>query len=422
MDNKFVKHGVKVKHGDHIGYLLDDELRCVKTSSDNNPSNNNLSDNHHSHSHEHDHSHSHDHTHEDNTCEDENNIILHNHNINETIGEEIEEIKSTNTTIYVKFGIMIALIGSYMIVEFVIGTIAGSISLQADAFHMLSDLAALIIALYSVKISNKKQTSEATFGYTRAEIIGAFFNAVFLISSCFFILLEAIHRFINISEVEQLLTDNINMLLITAGVGGAINVVGIFIFGCNHNTHDHNSHSHSHSHSHGSHSNLNIIGVLLHIIGDLLGSIGVIVSGVIIKYTTVTTRFYADPSMSLIIVAIILFTAIPLLKTCINILMHKVPSHINIEEIKEKILKIDGVVGIHHFHVWQHTNNIIIGTLHLVTNKVINMDVIEQILHKGKIHTTTIQIEIPDSNIVGNCVNIVCGKTECHKNMCCDDY
>lgn len=331
--------------------------------------------------------------------------------------EKVHLVKKSNSVTYIIFGIMIFLTGSFMIVEFVIGTIIKSLALQADAFHMLSDVIALIIALYSTIITDKKRTHDATFGYTRAEIIGAFANTIFLISSCFFICLESIQRFINISEVEQSLSNDIDLLLITAGIGMGINIFGIIIFTASGN----HGHGHDHGHSHG--HNLNIMGVLLHIIGDLLGSLGVLVSGLIIKYITFESRFYADPVASLLIVIIILFTSIPLTKKCINILMHIVPNNINLKSLQEKLLNINGIKNIHHLHVWQHNDNIVIGTLHIVVDiesdiKIILQEV-EELLHKSKIHTTTIQTECFDET--GMCSNIICTSSKCKDNICCDD-
>ncbi|ARF10066.1 hypothetical protein Indivirus_11_10 [Indivirus ILV1] len=466
MDNKFLKHGIKVKHNNHTGYLLNGELRCKIEENENlvphildheiTNCNNNLDCIHPKDSIKVPHLDHHDYI--------IGTRIHHDHNDHCDDHGEIKLIKKNYVSTYIKFAIMITLIGLFMIAEFVIGTIGSSLALQADAFHMLSDLAALIIALYSIKVNNKKQNHKATFGYTRAEIIGAFVNAIFLMASCFFILLEAIQRFIKITEVEQNLLNNINMVLITAGIGGGINIIGIIMFsfskddhhghshshnhdhdehnhGHDEHSHGHDEHSHGHdehSHGHDEHShdhghnhkgicckyNLNILGVLLHIIGDLFGSIGVVISCVIIKYTQSPERFYADPAMSIIIVIIILCSSIPLAYKCINILMHKVPSNIDIKKIKKKLLKINGVNDIHHFHVWQHNDKVVIGTLHVIISDITNVsDIInnvENILHKSKIHTTTIQIEFLQEQ--NNCSNIVCSKKECHVNMCCDDY
>ena len=104
--------------------------------------------------------------------------------------------------------------------------------------------------------------------------------------------------------------------------------------------------------------------------------------------------------------------------------MHKVPTNINIKKVRRKLMKINGLVNIHHFHVWQHNNDIIIGTLHIVVQ--VETDIpeiikkVEKVLHKSKIHTTTIQTEISDE--FNNCSNTICTKRECHDNMCCDDY
>lgn len=299
-----------------------------------------------------------------------------------------------------KFIFMIILTGGYFFVEMIVGIIIKSIVLKADALHMLSDLLALIISYISVRISRKKATNVATYGWRRAEIIGGLINGVFLISSSIFIISEVIDRFIDWEKVDE----DRNMLIIVGAVGCLINIIGICIF------------------SFGNKSNLNIRILVLHIIGDMLGSFGVVINGIIIKYVDDDKKYLGDPIISIIIVMLLLYNAIPLVKQCCFILLQNVPKDINLETIRKKILEIDGVEDLHHLHIWQLNDHRIIGTLHIIIcNEDENkkyMEKIEEILHENKVHATTIQIEIKKNNLI--CSNIKCQKTECDKGNCCD--
>jgi len=171
---------------------------------------------------------------------------------------------------------------------------------------------------------------------------------------------------------------------------------------------------------------MNMMGVLLHVIGDFLGSLGVLVSGLIIKYTKGDIRYYGDPIASVLIVLIILGSSIPLCKKCIKILMHMVPANIDVQQIRKRIMSIKGIVNVHHLHIWRHNNNIIIGTLHLVigrrhcTEEI--MGEIERLFHEYNVHATTIQLEIhPGDGSSDICSNHICASDNC-KNMCCHDY
>ncbi len=159
--------------------------------------------------------------------------------------EDVSQNKSIKKE-YFKYGILIVLTGSFFLVELVFGIIVRSLALQADAFHMLSDLIAQIIALISFRLTLKPQSDKATYGWKRADVIGGLINGVFLVSSCFFIILEAIHRFIDLDELREEF-GNVDHLLIVAGIGLAINIFAASIFLCGSD----NGHSHDHDYVHG---------------------------------------------------------------------------------------------------------------------------------------------------------------------------
>jgi zinc transporter 1 len=329
----------------------------------------------------------------------------------------------------------------FFFVELIFGIAIESLALQADAFHMLSDLVAIVMALYAVIISEKKETDRATFGMTRSEIVAGLINSIFLLSSCFFITIEVVQRFINFRS-QHIDFEQINILIIIGSVGLGINIIGMFIF-CSAENHHHHGHSHGHGHGHNHHEhnhskkNKNIHALFLHVMGDALGSVGVIASGLIIKYFESEYRYLSDPAISVFIIILIIMSTIPLIRDCINILMHKVPSHINLSKIREDIYKLNGLQDVHHLHVWQLNDTKIVATLHIKIDNFVNIDKavadIEKIFHSVGVHSTTIQVETvmydSDKDETKNnnniekprCINIVCDDKRCKTDVCCNN-
>merc|ERR1719506_3663632 len=234
---------------------------------------------------------------------------------------------------------------------------------------MLSDVLALAIGFAALLMSKKSRTLSHTFGFARMEIIGALINSTYLLATCISIVLEAVERFRNLEEVCDTLSKKIDLVMVVGIVGLVINIAGLFIF-CGAATHGHSHavgdghHGHAHDehscdghdgHGHDEHScdghdthghgdghakpaarccdclnkggNLNILGVLLHVAGDALGSVVVIIATLVIKYgpQDEPLRCLTDPIGSLIIVVIILIGAMPLFVKCISILLHTTP-------------------------------------------------------------------------------------------------
>jgi solute carrier family 30 (zinc transporter), member 1 len=346
-----------------------------------------------------------------------------------------------------RFLSMLVLTGGFFIVELVGGIVIGSLALMADAFHMLSDMLALIVGFYALRLSRRHSSSNASFGWARAEVIGALVNGAFLLAMCLSIFIEAVHRLIewwpkpnspdgNAHNLETL-SNNSNILIIIASVGLGINLVGLFIFGHSHGSHSHGSHgNHSpESHARGraeaqTRKNMNIEGVFLHVLGDALGSIGVLSAGIIIEFSGKSPyRFLADPAASLLIVVIIICSAIPLLKRCISILMEKVPNSVDIGALRTDLLAVHGVVGLHDLHVWALTDEKVIGTCHVTVIKGVDYadtcDRLKTVSHRHGVHKSAIQIEFIDDvcNVPPSDEHIpdTCNKIE-HRNIrWCED-
>lgn len=324
---------------------------------------------------------------------------------------------------------MLAMTGSFMVVELVVGNLTNSMALVADSFHMMSDVIALVIAYVSIRMS-PKEWSKNTYGWARAEVVGALVNAVFLFALCFSITVEAIKRFLVMETIEDP-----KLILLVGGIGLAINLFGMLLFGDVGHGHSHDGGSHGHSHDNGSgHENhgqsngaddnhghahgekkekdkpksghqMNITGVFLHVMADALGSVVVMISASVIWLTDWQYRDYLDPVLSLVIVIIICTTTWPLLRDSTLILLNSIPPHINLLELETRLISsVKGVTSIHELHVWRLVGTRVVASCHLeltepdkgVEPVQHNMDIAKQVkefFHQEGIHSTTIQLE-----------------------------
>ncbi|TPX09282.1 uncharacterized protein E0L32_009474 [Thyridium curvatum] len=500
-----------------------------------------------------------------------------------------------------RISVMIAIDTVFFLVELISGFLVGSLALQADAFHMLNDIISLAVGLWAVKLARKDTTDKYSYGWLRAEILGAFFNAVFLIALCVSIILEAITRFIEPPEIT-----NPELILIVGSFGLASNLVGFWVLGGHGHSHgpgdghahDEHDHDHDHEHAHGdeitaaeegrsstsnpadeeariadllpeavvaqyqnapdtesnrhisfvstdntrnasrsdsrasarsvgrqrrransqrkkltsiddmsihpasfrndiiavsrpqefdeetsaedsldetavaddvgehtpllkgdetsnglvaghegqghsgqshshsrhrsvsrrarrgstthnrhhhndpqkaakghghSHGDMGMNAMVLHVIGDALGNIGVIITALVIWKTDIPGKFYTDPLVSLFITLIILKSALPLTKATSKILLQATPDHIDVNHIKEDIQDLEGVVSCHHVHIWQLSDTKIVASLHIQVAFPISaengeryMDLAKRArkcLHAYGIHSATIQPE-----------------------------
>eukprot|EP00158_Paraphelidium_tribonemae_P004755 Partr_v1_DN26953_c0_g1_i1_m6647 putative solute carrier family 30 (zinc transporter), member 1 len=411
---------------------------------------------------------------------------------------------------------MLTLSTSMFIAELVAGYWSGSIALIADSFHMLSDVLSLVIALYAIRLANRKNwTSSFTYGWQRAEVLGALINGVFLLALCFTIIVEALQRFFEPVDIERPV-----VVLAVGGAGLVVNILGLFLFhehghshggghshghshdgddihdhkhgdkhdhkherlspvsnddtnatknahftGGNgdddttrpnsagssrstpnitipsfvvpfhrprshsrlaphspgtevapdhHHHHDGDDHSHeavgdvenniaaaksnkekdSHGHSHGG---LNMHGVFLHVLGDALGSVAVIISALVIWLSDWEYRQLLDPILSLLITAIILSSTIPLVKNTCRILLQGLPDSVAVDDLRNDILALPLVVDIHELHVWQLSDTKLVASIHVVCHRETDFMLlagdVKNIFHMQGIHSATIQPE-----------------------------
>jgi len=314
----------------------------------------------------------------------------------------------------------------FLVTEFTFGLLTGSLALLVDAFHMLSDQITFIIGIISIRAGKKKSTDLYSYGWKRAEIIGALVNAIFLISLCFFIILEAIQRFIQKPTIQ-----NPTWILVVGSAGLGLNILGLIIFsGGSSMGH---SHGHQHGHSHDSEKKnisgrLNLHGIFLHVLGDALGSIGAMITGLGIWLLKWSWRFYLDPLCSILISFIILFSSFPLAMRTIRILMQRVPSNIDLSLVRKDLLSLNADMRIHELHVWQLADTKIIGTVHMMCPSNVDFLVLASnmkgVLHSHGIHATTIQPEFFDPSLIQknttDACALLCKEPECENSFCCE--
>lgn len=267
-----------------------------------------------------------------------------------------------------------ALTFGYFIVEVVGGILTNSLALLADAAHMLTDVLGLGLALFATWISQKPATQEKTYGYYRFEILAALANAVVLFFISFYILYEAYFRFKAPPEVAS-----VPMMMI-AVVGLGVNLAGLWIL------------------REGRKVSLNVQGAFLEVVSDALGSVGVIVAGLIML---TTGWYYADPIFSVLIGLFILPRTWKLLMQAVNVLLEGTPAHVNVAAVEQAMLKVNGVAAIHDLHVWTITSGIDALSAHVVLNQGAGSEAATEILdtlntalkREFGIDHTTIQIE-----------------------------
>jgi len=284
-----------------------------------------------------------------------------------------------------KLGCMTILIACMFFLELIGGIESGSLALVSDAFHMLSDGMSLLVAMMCLSVSQRPSSDSMSFGWERAEIVGGLINGVVLITVCGFIVIEAITRLIDPPVITQ------PGLVIGIGcVSLLFNCCGIFMF-----------HQAGHSHSHGGvehHEDMNVKAIFLHILGDALASVAVIMSGIIVGYTEWELRYRVDPFVSMGISGIILYGTIPLVKRASKVLMQATPGSVSPSSIKRDIQAVDGVVGVHHLHVWQLYKEKTIASVHVnIEDTTKFMDIminVQKVLHQHGAHSSTIQSEL----------------------------
>lgn len=268
--------------------------------------------------------------------------------------------------------IALGLTSSILVAETIGGIVTGSLALISDAAHMLTDAAALAIALAAIRIGKRAADRKRSFGYYRFEILAAAFNAMMLFGVAVYILYEAYQRLGNPPEIQS------TSMLAFAAVGLVANLISIRIL------------------TGGKDKSLNVKGAYLEVWSDLLGSVGVIGGAIIIRYTGWT---WVDSVVAVGIGLWVLPRTWTLLKSSVNILLEGVPEEINIENLQAALQEVPGVKDIHDLHVWAVTTGKVSLTVHVVHSPDVQPAAILQqmkvlLAQKFEITHVTIQCEL----------------------------
>lgn len=288
-----------------------------------------------------------------------------------------------------KLKIVLVLLSSYLVVQIIAGFYSGSLALLADAGHMFTDVFGIGLALLATIYSKKEATPNHTFGFFRTEILASLLNSLILLFLSIIIVYEALRRFSDPSEIHSM------SVIIVATFGLIINIIGIY-FIKDQGVHSHNHDDiHQNDNSNNKIEDLNIQSAKIELLGDSLGSISVIVGGIVI---TITNLNIIDPLLSIGLACFMIPRVWTILKKAINILMEGVPSNLSYEEIKRALFQIKGVTGIFDLHIWSITSGINALSAHIVvmdtsdSYKILH-DINAELEKKFNITHSTIQIE-----------------------------
>ena len=255
--------------------------------------------------------------------------------------DHIHQMDHTHSSSLHQRNLLIALFvtGTIMVAEVIGGLLSNSLALLSDAGHMLMDILALLLSFLALRFATRPATERQTFGFYRLEILAALINGTVLLGLSLFIFYEAYQRFIEPREIKGLL------MLGVAAIGLGANMVSALVLRA------------------GSHKSLNVKGAFLHVIGDLLSSVGVIIGGAIILLTGWER---VDAIISFVIGGIILVGAYKLVMESVHILLESTPKDVDLSEVIRGAKAIEGVRDLHHVHLWTITSGIYALSAHVL--------------------------------------------------------
>lgn len=267
----------------------------------------------------------------------------------------------------------LVLTATLLVAEVVGGIMSNSVALLADAGHMLTDVGALGLSLFVAWFAQNASTSQKTFGYLRWEILAAFLNGGMLLLISVWIMWESILRMGNPEPVEG------GLMLGVAAAGLVVNIVSARIL--------HGAASHS----------VNVRGAYLHVISDLLASVGTVVAAILIRYTG---WLIADPIASLLTTALIIRGAWKLVREAVDILLESTPKHIPVEAVRKQLQAIPNIESVHDLHVWAVTPQMVTMSVHAVVREPSTHQHVLEHVHDAMrlfgIEHVTVQIERDD--------------------------
>lgn len=241
----------------------------------------------------------------------------------------------TDTNILMAFILNLA----FSVFEFVGGIFTGSVAIVSDAVHDMGDAASIGISYFLEKKSKKQPDEKYTYGYTRYSVLGSVITTVILLFGSVMVIFNAVNRIIEPTEI------NYNGMIIFAIIGTSVNLAAAFLTGDG--------------------TSLNQKAVNLHMIEDVLGWIVVLLGAIVMRFTNFAL---IDPIMSIGVAVFILVHAIKNLKEAVDLFLEKTPHGITVQEMREHIAQLDGVLDVHHIHIWSMDGQAHYATMHIVTN------------------------------------------------------
>jgi len=241
--------------------------------------------------------------------------------------------------------VVLGVTAAFIVVQVVGALLSGSLALFADAGHMLTDAAAVALALSASYVATLPASDRRTFGYHRAEILAALVNAVVLLVVCGYLIVEGVRRLLDPPVVEA------GTMLAFAAVGLGANLVSLLVLRSRRN------------------ESMNMRGAYLEVFSDVLGSAVVVVAALVL----ITTGFErADPVATLVVAALVLPRSYTLLRDAVNVLLETTPAHLDLDDVRQHLTQVPGVVDVHDLHAWTLTSGIPVLSAHVtVTDEVL---------------------------------------------------
>lgn len=260
----------------------------------------------------------------------------------------------------------------FVAAEFAAGFWYGSLGLISDAGHNLGDVASLVLAMFAFRLAKVKPTAKYTYGYKKSTVLVSLLNAVILLVAVGFILGESIEKLLHPRPV------NGDAMIWVAGIGVVVNAVTAWLF------------------MRDKEKDLNVKGAYLHMAADTLVSVGVVVSGLIIRYTG---WYVVDPLIGIVIAVVIVISTWDLLRSSLRLSLDGVPKEMDYETIGKIIAATPGVAGFHHMHIWALSTTEIALTAHIVVEEWERMEEVKcclkEVLEKQGISHATLELEMP---------------------------
>ncbi|XP_016149381.1 zinc transporter 10-like [Sinocyclocheilus grahami] len=315
--------------------------------------------------------------------------------------------------------LMLVITVIFFVAEIVAGYMGNSIALVSDSFNMLSDILSLCVGLTAARVSRRAGSGRFTYGMGRAEVVGALANAVFLAALCFSVSMESLKRL----AMPQAIDDP-PLVLIVGSLGLAVNVLGLLIFqdcSCLRATRRNDASVPREEEEEEEETGLqeekagsdgpplNIRGVLLHVLNDALGSVVVVVASALFYVWPLAPespcnwQCYVDPSLTLVMVVIIMLSAAPLVKETAGILLQMSPADLPLTAVLESVCRLPGVASVHEAHVWELSKGRNVASLHVKVSADLQdpalQTQIQQLFQRAGVHSVTVQLERADGEM-----------------------